>query len=101
MSHYKADREAVIKKISAEIGICEADAEAKLAVLEKLGEDYAQYIDAWFNGAPANGEANGVTVFEIIDRLCIHYLDAVIMFEYISKNPERIKQFKLGMFSRG
>lgn len=99
MSHFKADREAVIKKISAELGIGAAEAEAKLAVLEKLGEDYAPYVDAWFNGAPTNGEANGVTVFEIRDRLGLHYLDAVQRLHYFSENPENVKFFKLGFYS--
>ena len=82
-------------------------AEAKLKVLESYGDDYLPYLESWYKCAPINGEVSTevdgetikVTIFEIQQILCNHYLDAVSYLHFFTNHPDMIEFLKMGFFN--
>lgn len=100
MSFFLKERDGLIKKLQSELALKEEGAKAKLGVLEDLGADYAHYVEAWYNGKEIDGEANGVTVFEIKADMGCHYLDAIQYLKLFADDSEAATLYQHGFFFR-
>lgn len=107
MSISTVERAGFIKKIKQELNVDTEFAEAKLKVLESYGDDYLPYLESWYKCAPINGEVSTevdgetikVTIFEIQQILCNHYLDAVSYLHFFTNHPDMIEFLKMGFFN--